>query len=100
MSGGYSADDLMHSRVMDAQGRKLGVITDLLIAPDDRVDQVIVETPIAPYESFAMDIERLKPEPAAGAEYSVDVTWDQIAKLPRYQRGPGTWTAPALRPQQ
>lgn len=94
------AERLMHEPVVDAHGAELGLITDLLIGLDNQVHYVVVEAPAAPYETYILPSERLHPEEGAMGAFFVDLTREQLAELPQYQRGPGGfWGAPpALRP--
>ena len=88
MAGGYSVDQPMGRDVVGPDGNEIARVSDLLVEPDNRIREVIVD--VGGFlgvgaRPVALDIARLE-RCGGGGDLHTSLTEEQLRALPRYER--------------
>ena len=69
--------------VVGPDGNEIARVSDLLVEPDNRIREVIVDVGAKP---VALDIARLERRGDGGGDLHTSLTEEQLRALPRYER--------------
>lgn len=93
IAGGLSADSLIGANVMNASGKEIGEIQDLVIGSDNKINEAIVEVGgfLGIGAKFvAVEIAQLKPSGQKNG-YVTALTAEELETRAQYEKKSGSW---------